>query len=83
MSGGEGGHKRCVRSGGPYSLFALIEATGLTWRGLATAIGIDRATVRRAREAGLDDRLADEWAVAMGFHPAEVWPHWLLPDAAV
>jgi hypothetical protein len=55
----------------------LFDATGLSLRGLALALGVDRMSVRRHRDGGLDETLADEWAVALGFHPAEVWPDWL------
>jgi hypothetical protein len=43
---------------------------------LARALGIDRAQVARWRGHGLPVGSADRVAVAVGCHPAEVWPEW-------
>lgn len=40
---------------------------------LARRIGKSRKTVQRMKNRGLDVWEADRAAVAMGFHPAEVW----------
>jgi hypothetical protein len=51
---------------------------------LARALGMDRAQVARRRSDGLPIESADRIAIAVGKHPAEVWPEWyhLLPDMA-
>lgn len=38
------------------------------------------STVARADRNGLSDRQADRWAIALGFHPAEVWGDAWWPD---
>ncbi len=40
---------------------------------MARRVGIDRQAVYRGRTDGLSEALADRWAVALGWHPAEVW----------
>ena len=38
--------------------------------------------IRRARERGLDDLVADRWATRLGLHPVQVWG-WEWCDAAL
>lgn len=53
----------------PDGCFSLTE--------LADATGFSRRTATRWRAAGgLDDRMADAAAVALGLHPALIWPGW-------
>jgi hypothetical protein len=54
----------------------LEKLSGLTVYQLAEAIGWERTIGRRWEQRGLTDRLADHVAVAVGLHPAEVWPGW-------
>jgi hypothetical protein len=45
--------------------------------GLAERIHVERRTVSRHRAAGwLTPWTADRYAVALGLHPAVVWPNW-------
>lgn len=53
-------------------LFAHAEATSL--RRLAFLLGLDGSTVSGVQHSGLTWRQADEWAIRLGKHPAEVWP---------
>jgi hypothetical protein len=41
--------------------------------GLLAVSGTDLTTAARV---GLTDRQADHWAIALGSHPALVWPGW-------
>ena len=56
----------------------LIEAAGSRAR---VAAALDSGNVARAVREGLTDVQADRWAVALGLHPAMVWPGWF--DAAL
>ena len=52
---------------------------------LAHRLGYDRARVAAYRSRGLSERQADHVAVALGFHPIEIWPdYWadVLEDVA-
>ena len=40
----------------------------------------EKRQLRRWAEEGLGDVAADHAAVAIGFHPASIWPEWF-PDA--
>lgn len=51
--------------GEPAGLVALAERLGTTPRWL-----------RSLRTAGLTWDLADRYSVALGYHPAELWPDW-------
>lgn len=42
-------------------------------REVAGRLGVDRATVDRAKRTGLSELQADRWACAVGEHPAFVW----------
>lgn len=65
------------------SLEPLVERYGNV-SVLARALGVDRAQVARWRSDGVPIESADRIAVAVGRHPAEVWPEWydLLADVA-
>lgn len=43
---------------------------------LAERLGISRAQVQKARIEGLTELQADEWAIALGYHPLLIWPEW-------
>lgn len=57
---------------------ALLDAAGgISVNGLAREIGLPRRTVHRWHQAGaVPPASADRAAVALGHHPAEIWPHW-------
>ncbi len=44
---------------------------------LARALGTSRKQLARWADYGLDIVQADRVAVWLGYHPAEIWPHWL------
>ena len=41
----------------------------------ARRIGVERYAIYHAKRVGLDEHRADQWAIAAGYHPAEVWPN--------
>lgn len=43
---------------------------------LMARVNASGESVARAARDGLSDRLADNWAIAIGTHPAAVWPTW-------
>ncbi len=43
---------------------------------LAARIGVSVRTIWRWHHTGLDDCQADRAAVALGFHPANIWTTW-------
>ncbi|MFN0090128.1 MAG: MerR family transcriptional regulator [Acidimicrobiales bacterium] len=43
---------------------------------LADRLGVTARTVHRWRAEGLSDLQADRAAIAVGLHPALVWPDW-------
>lgn len=45
---------------------------------MARCVGVTQRTVSRWRQRGLTCESADAAAVALGFHPALVWPEWWL-----
>lgn len=47
---------------------------------LASALGISVEAVRRRLDAGATERVADQWAVTLGTHPALLWPEWYEVD---
>lgn len=61
----------------PFPFAALLAvAEGASLNQLAMRIGVRQSTLSRALVAGCTDEQADRWAVALGFHPSEVWPEW-------
>jgi lambda repressor-like predicted transcriptional regulator len=46
---------------------------------LAAQVGVSPRTVWRWHHLGLSDLQADRAAVALGWHPANIWPHWHNP----
>lgn len=44
---------------------------------LAMVLGVHPRQVYRWRSYGVTEVQADELAIAVGVHPAEVWPDWL------
>lgn len=57
------------------SIEPLVERYG-NGSALARALGCDHTQVSRWRSQGLPLDSADRVAVALGLHPAEVWPDW-------
>lgn len=52
---------------------------------LAHRLGVHRQQVAQYRSRGLSERQADRVAIALGFHPIEIWPdYWddVLDEAA-
>ena len=49
---------------------------GRTWRASAAALGVHDRQISRWRSYGLTDDQADRCAIAIGSHPALVWPGW-------
>ena len=43
---------------------------------LARRLRVSSRTVWRWQRYGLDDHQADRAAVALGYHPANIWPTW-------
>ncbi len=43
---------------------------------LAARLGISTRTIWRWHHTGLSDTQADTIAVTLGYHPANIWPHW-------
>ena len=62
----------------PYPLDPLaVEAQAPTIETLANRIGVSRRTVHRWARDGVPSGQADRIAVAIGSHPAYIWPdHW-------
>ena len=61
---------------GPFPLEPLLRECASVST-LSRAVGVDRATIGRRRQNGLSVFEADEWAVACGRHPIEVWSDWI------
>lgn len=57
----------------PWPLQPLLDMAGETKETFAGRIGLSSAVMYRAEAKGLTDTQADRYAVAAGFHPAEVW----------
>lgn len=60
---------------GRYPL-APLRAQFRSWADLGAAVGKRADTVRRASYRGLSPAQADEWAMAAGYFPHELWPTW-------
>ena len=61
-----------------YSYDALVAAAGTdNVTELAVMTGLSQRVMFRAKAAGrITDESADRVAVALGHHPAEIWPEW-------
>ncbi len=59
---------------------ALVDRT---MRHLAELCDVSRSTVQRWARSGVDEWSADRVAMAVGVHPAELWPDWLYPEIQV
>ena len=57
----------------------LLHATAVASKlALARRLGVDPTLIHRAaRRGGVTYWTADRWAVALGWHPAMIWPEWL------
>lgn len=49
---------------------------------LATTLGVRTRQIIRYREHGLTSAQADRVAIALGYHPANLWPSWFTDAAA-
>lgn len=58
----------------PWPVTAALDASGMSRSRFARAIGIRTNTVYGG---WLTDAEADRVAVALGHHPAEIWPGWV------
>lgn len=57
-----------------WPLQPLLELAGYTTRAFAARHRLPWETVRKAAQGrGVNDVQVDEWAIAAGFHPVEVW----------
>lgn len=63
-------------SGPRYSLDEVIAKNGVS--GLARIVGVSRAMIHGwIRAGGVDENTADRVAIALGEHPATIWPEWM------
>jgi hypothetical protein len=53
-------------------LLALAGCANRLWM----ITGADTRSIHRARAEGLTLEQADRYAVALGFHPSQLWPSW-------
>lgn len=58
----------------PFPFAPLMAIAGLSLNQLALRLGAGQSTLSRCVLAGCTDEQADRWAVALGYHPSEVWP---------
>jgi hypothetical protein len=67
-----------------FDLGALMYDAGApSYRKLADALGLPHRTVQRwAQEGGVPMRSAEDAALALGVHPASLWPEWYTAQAA-
>ena len=56
--------------------FHLVREQSAPDIGLAERLGVSRQTIHRARRFGLNAYTADQYAVAVGYHPSLLWPSW-------
>lgn len=57
----------------------LLEPDGAV-RALAELAGFAPRSIHRWRHAGLTELVADRVAIALGAHPAVIWPEWFAPE---
>ena len=63
-----------------WPLQPLLDATAHTpVSTLAVRVGVSARTVWRWHHTGLTDHQADRAAIALGFHPANIWHDWHNP----
>lgn len=60
----------------PYPFAALIDAAGYPLQFLAAHLRCSWARLQEYEAAGLTADEADEFALRLGRHPAEVWTNW-------
>jgi len=60
----------------PWPLADLLAHERLDQATLAEIVHVDPSTITRHMEGGLTLTEADEWCMALGVHPAEIWPAW-------
>lgn len=60
-----------------FATHALHRAVACSRKELASAVGVTDRTLQRWDRDGLDEWQADRAAIAVGLHPALVWPSWL------
>lgn len=58
----------------------LIRRSGFTHIEIAEVLGLTVDQVQQAKVRYLTEQEADEWACALGFHPAEIWGCWYWLD---
>lgn len=46
---------------------------------IAMQLGVSPRSIWRWHHRGLTDRQADRAAIALGYHPANIWPDWHNP----
>lgn len=76
--GGMGGNGDTRR---PFPIEPLIDAERLSTKAFAELLGIRRRQLCRWKNVGLTVRQADELAMRLGYHPAEIWAAWTQVDA--
>lgn len=74
--------QRPIGSEPTYPLQALLALARTDPEAFAQKVGISRATYYRRVKHGVTWTEADEWAVAFGYLPFEVWPEWEQADPA-
>ena len=56
----------------------LAEFTDLSAAQICQRFGVNRTTISRWRQPGftINQWDADHYAIMLGKHPGEIWPHW-------
>ena len=57
-----------------YPLEPLAAAMCMSLNAACVQLGVSGSTLKKYRDDGVSERVADRLAVRAGFHPAEVWP---------